>query len=339
MSAKPTLDDVAAVAGVSAKTVSNVLLDRPHVAAATRERVHAAVKTVGYQVNRAGRGLASGRSGRIAVVVPNLYQPYFAEIAERLILALAAAGFTSTLRVALDARAERDAVRGATTADADGVIICPHHLSADLLGARTPDRPVVQVGGGPTGLVDVVVMGERDGFEAVTRHLLDSGRRRLALVWNATASGRPEGSRYEGFVAAHRSRGLEPDPGLMVAGSDWDRRVSGYEAMTGLLRTGAQFDAVVGINDAVAVGAMRALRSHGLRVPEDVAVTGFDDTDEAGFTVPPLTSVSPEQELMVTAAVQMLMERLDGLDSAAREHRTGAHLVPRASSGAARSRV
>ncbi|UFU03124.1 LacI family transcriptional regulator [Ruania suaedae] len=334
MTDQPTLDDVAAVAGVSAKTVSNVLLERPHVAAATRERVRAAVESVGYRVNRAGRGLASGRSGRIAVVVPKLYQPYFAEIAERLIVALGAAGFSCTLRIAPDAAAERDAVLGITTADADGVVICPHGLSAALLQGRRPERPVVQIGGGPTGLVDVVVMGERDGFEAVTRHLLDSGRRRLALVWNSTGSGRPEGARYEAFLAAHRARGLEPDPALMAAGSDWDRRVSGYEATTGLLRSGAVFDAVVAINDALAVGAMRALRSHGVRVPEDVAVTGFDDTDEAGFTIPPLTSVSPEQEEMVATAVRMLIERLDGLEAPAREHLTGAHLVPRASSGA-----
>ncbi|WP_159619023.1 LacI family DNA-binding transcriptional regulator [Ruania rhizosphaerae] len=334
MNGKPTLDDVAAVAGVSAKTVSNVLLERPHVAEATRARVRAAVQKVGYQVNRAGRGLASGRSGRIAVVVPKLYQPYFAEIAERLIVALGDAGFSSTLRIAPDAHAERDAVLGVTTADADGVIICPHRLTTELLGGHVPSRPVVQVGGGRTGLIDVVVMGESTGFEAVTRHLLDSGRQRLALVSNSTRSGRPEGARYDAFVAAHRARGMEPDPALMVAGSDWDRRVSGYEAMTGLLRSGAEFDAAVGINDAVAVGAMRALRSHGLRVPEDVAVTGFDDTDEAGFTVPPLTSVSPEQREMVAAAVQMLVERLDGLDVAPREHLTGAHLVPRASSGA-----
>ncbi|SEE80114.1 LacI family DNA-binding transcriptional regulator [Ruania alba] len=336
MNGKPTLDDVAAVAGVSAKTVSNVLLDRPHVAEGTRVRVRAAVQSVGYQVNQAGRGLVSGRSGRIAVVVPKLYQPYFAEIAERLIVALGEAGFSSTLRIAPDAQAEKDAVHGVTTADADGVIICPHHLSTELLGGQAPSRPVVQVGGGPSGLVDAVVMGESAGFEAVTRHLLDSGRQRLALVWNSTGSGSPEGARYEAFVAAHRARGMEPDPALMVAGSDWDRRVSGYEAMTGLLRSGADFDAVVGINDAVAVGAMRALRSHGIRVPEDVAVTGFDDTDEAAFTVPPLTSVSPEQEEMVAVAVRMLVERLSGLEVPPRAHLTGAHLVPRASSGARR---
>lgn len=327
---RPTLEDVAALAGVSAKTVSNVLLGRPHVGEQTRHRVLEAVAQVGYRVNHAGRGLVSGRTDRVAVVVPNLHQLYFAETAERLILALAEHGVTSTLRIALDAAAERDAVLARTTADADGVIICPHFFSADLIDSRPPDRPVVQLGGAFTGMVDTVVMGEREGFEAVTRHVLDTGRRRLALVWNRFGDG-PTGERYEGFVAAHRARGLEADPALMVSGSDWDRRASGYEAVTGLLRTGASFDAVVAVNDALAVGGLRALRSHGVRVPEDVAVTGFDDTDEAGYTVPPLTSVSPDHETMVGLAVDMMMERLAGDDEPPRVRRAGAHLVPRLS--------
>lgn len=333
---RPTLADVAAVARVSPKTVSNVLRGRPFASEATRERVLEAVATVGYRVNRAGRALAGGGSGRIAIVVPNLHQPYYAENAERLILALAAEGLTSTLRIAADPAAEREAALGDTTADADGVIICPHHLNAELLEGKAPDRPVVQFGSLPTGLLDTVVMAQREGFKAVTRHLLDTGRRRLALVWNATASGRPEGDRFEGFREAHEEYGIEPDPGLMVVGSDWDRRASGYEAMAGLLASGAEFDAVMGVNDAVAVGALRALRAQGVRIPDDAALTGFDDTDEAEFTVPPLTTVSPEHEAMVDAAVRMMVDRLGGGTDSPREYRAHAHLVPRASSGVPR---
>lgn len=128
---RPTLEDVAALAGVSAKTVSNVLLGRRHVSDTTRARVLEAVATVGYTVNHAGRGLVSGRNDRVAIVVPNLHQPYFAETAERLILALADRDVTSTLRIAPDADAERDALLARTTADADGVIICPHHFTPE----------------------------------------------------------------------------------------------------------------------------------------------------------------------------------------------------------------
>ena len=328
---RPTLADVAAVAGVSAKSVSNVLLGRPGVSAATRERVQAAVAEVGYAPNPAGRGLVSGRTGRIAVVVPMLYQPYFAEIAERLILALEAEGLTTTLRIAPDAAAERDAVLGGTTPDVDGVIVCPHLLVGSMLDGVELTRPVVLLGGTPIDRLDCVIMGEREGAYAAARHLLETGRRRIAVVWN-TPGAEPYGDRYAGYQRAISERGIDEDPALFATGSDWDRRVSGYEAMVGLLRSGVHFDAALCVNDAIAVGVLRALRSHGRRVPEDVAVTGFDATDEAEFTTPALTSVSPRTAEMVERAVAMLVERLGGFEGPGRHVRTGADLVVRASS-------
>jgi DNA-binding LacI/PurR family transcriptional regulator len=329
MSRRPTLDDVARMAGVSAKTVSNVMLDRPNVSARTRAAVWAAAETVGYRPNHAGRGLVSGRTGRIAVVVPNLFQPYFAEMAERLILALEDEGLTTTLKLAVDVDAEREAVLGSTTRDADGVVICPGHFSATSLGERVPGSPVVQVGGPAAPSLDCVIMGEYAGAAAITRHLLDAGRRRLAIIWKDYDT---EGERYSGVVDALAERGIDPDPALFKVGSDANRREAVYEAMIGLLRTGVEFDAAVCANDATAIGVMRALRSHGRRVPEDVAVTGFDNTDESEFASPPLTSVSPDPEAMVSAAVQMLVERLDGYDGPARSVRTGAEVVIRRSS-------
>lgn len=331
---RPTLADVGAVAGVSAKTVSNVLLERPGVSEATRAAVLAAVEEVGYRVNLAGRGLASGRTGTVAVVVPNLYQPYFAELAERVILSLEAHGYTTMIRIAHDEAAEHEAALGPATRDVDGVIVCPHFFSREAVVRKPPLRPVVQLGSTPTGLLDCVVMGERVGSEAMTRHLLDSGRRRIAAVWNSPGGAPPGGERFDGYLAALAAYDITPDPALFVSGSDWDRRASGYEAMVGLLRSGADFDAALCVNDAVAVGALRALRRHGRRVPEDVAVSGFDDTDEAEFTTPSLSSVSPEQQEMVAAAVRMLLERIEGHDGPPREVRTGAHLVLRASTAA-----
>ncbi|GAA3227884.1 LacI family DNA-binding transcriptional regulator [Nonomuraea helvata] len=337
---RPTLADVATLAGVSAKTVSNVLLGRPHVSAATRAKVQAAIEEAGYEAghatSQAGRGLASGRTGRIAVVVPNLYQPYFAEQAERLILALAERGFTTTLRIAHDRAGERDAVLGVTTADVDGVIICPHHLSDEQLAGAAPRRPAVALGGAPIKALDCVLMAEYAGFLAITRHLLATGRRKLAFVWNGPVGAAPTGDRYAGFLAALEEHGIEHDPSLVANSSDWDRRATGYEAMVGLLRRcGPRFDAAVCVNDTMAVGVLKALRTHGIRVPEDVAVTGFDDTDEGEFTIPSLSSGSPDQGSMVDAAVRLLIERLDGYDGAARQVHTGTHLLIRDSSASA----
>lgn len=328
----PTLHDVALVAAVSAKTVSNVLLGRPGASPATRTRVLEAVESVGYRVNRAGRGLASGRTGRVAIVIPMLYQPYFAEVAERLILALAEHGIDTTLRIAPQPSDERDAAIGVTTPDVDGVIVCPHGALAEMLSGVTLTRPVVQLGGAPSDTLDCVVMGEEEGAYAVTKHLLEQGRRRIAVIWNATSRDRPDGDRYDGFLRALGEAGLEHDPRLYAAGSDWDRRMSGYEAVVALLRSGVRFDAALCVNDAIAVGAMRALRSHGRAVPGDVAVTGFDDTAEGAFTTPSLTSVNPRKAEMVEHAVRMMVERLDGFDGPFRSVRTGADLIIRSSS-------
>ena len=115
----------------------------------------AAIDEVGYEVNLAGRGLVSGQTGRVAVVVPNVYQPYFAELAERVILALEPHGYTSMLRIANGGAAELDAVLGAGVSNVDGVIYCPHVLP-DHDESRQPRRPVVQLGGGPTSRWDCV---------------------------------------------------------------------------------------------------------------------------------------------------------------------------------------
>lgn len=325
MSRRPTLADVAERVGVSAKTVSNVMLGRPHVSAATRTAVLAAAAEIGYEANLAGRGLASGRTGRIAIVVPNLYQPYFAEMAERLIVALEREGLMTTLRLAGD---DRDAEIAAVTdaRDVDGVIVCPHFLTAELLAGHTLSHPVVQVGGPPSDACDCVIMGEYQGMYAAVEHVLSTGRRRPALVWNTPT---PAGDRFDACLAALEASGVGLDRDLLAVGSDWDRRASGYEAMIGLLRSGRTFDAVICVNDAIAVGVLRALRSNGLRVPQDVAVTGFDNTDESEFTLPSLTSVSPHQEEMVAAGVSMLLSRLDADPQPFRMVRTGAHLIAR----------
>jgi DNA-binding LacI/PurR family transcriptional regulator len=151
-------------------------------------------------------------------------------------------------------------------------------------------------------------------------------------VWNGPEGATPSGDRFAGYLAALSEFGVPPDDKLVAYGSDWDRRASGYEAMVGLLRSGERFDAAVCVNDAIAVGVLRALRTHGIRVPDDVAVTGFDDTDEGEFTMPSLSSVSPEQGEMVAAAVRLLAERMDGYDGATRQVHTGVHLVVRDSS-------
>ncbi|GAA4782659.1 LacI family DNA-binding transcriptional regulator [Microbacterium gilvum] len=324
-----TLADVAREAGCSAKTVSNVVLGRPGASAETRVRVLDAVSRLGYIGDPAGRQLASGRTGRVAIVVPRLYQPYFAETAERLVLEIEGRGMTSTLVVAHDLETELRAVTAAR--DVDGVILCPHAVTDEMLDVTPPNRPTVQLGAYASRHFDRVVMGEYEGFRRLAGHLLAQGRRRIALIWSGEEGSEPRGPRFDGYRDALADAGIRHDPELVAFGSDWDRRASGFEAMTALLATGRRFDAALCVNDAMAIGAMRVLRTRGVRVPDDVAVTGFDDTVEGAFLVPALTSASPRGDEMVAAAVRMLVERIEGYDGPLREVQTGADLVVRAS--------
>lgn len=335
-----TLSQVAERAGVSPAAASHVLrgLERGtiRVSEATQAAVRAAAAELGYVPSAAARGLAAGSAGRVAILVPNLQQPYFARIAESLAVALEVHGLTTTLRLSRTPESERDAVLGRTTRDVDGVIVCPHFITAELLEGRTPPLPVVQVGGSPTDGIDCVVMSEYEGALAAARHLLASGRRRIAYIADPWLDS-TKSQRHRGYLDAHAELGLEPDPRLQVAGSDWDRRETGQEAVIGLFRTGVAFDGIMCVNDAVASGAMRAISRAGLRIPEDVAITGFDNTDEGAFMTPPLTSVDPGAPEMAGLAVSMLRSRLDGDRSPARREMAATQLVVRSSTLAQRT--
>lgn len=335
--ARVTLADVARRAGVSTATVSHVLRKNPgpggtiRVSETTQATVRLAAEELGYVPSAAARDLALGSASRIAIMLPNLHQPYFARMAESLILELEQRGLTSTIRLSHDAAAERNAVLGRSTRDVAGMLLCPRFLTAESLADSGPGLPVVQVGGQPTPGVDCVVMGEYDGALAAVRHLLDIGRRRIAYIADPWISSR-SGPRYLAYVAAHTERGLEVDPLLVVEGADWDRRETGLEALVGLLRAGTSFDSVMCVNDAVAVGAMRAVSLAGLRIPQDVAFSGFDNTPEAAFTTPPLTSVDPGVPEMARLAVSMLGARLEGSDAPERRETARPELVVRTSS-------
>lgn len=337
--ARVTLADVARRANVSSATASHVLNRRDtgegtiRVSSSTSATVRRAAAELGYVPSTTARGLASGSVGRIAIVVPNLFQPYFARIAGALIDALEDQGLSTTLRLSHDGPAERAAVLGHSTRDADGVIVCPHFLSAELLGGARPPFPVVQVGGGTTPGIDCVVMNEYEGALAAIRHLIEIGRRRVVFVADPWLT-RSDSGRFLAYRDGLEEAGLPFDARLVVEGADWDRRESGLEATVGLLRTGLPFDAAMCANDALAVGALRALSSAGLRIPADIAVTGFDNTEEAAFNTPSLTSVDPGVDRMAQVGVQMLVARLHGHQGPSRRETVTTKLVVRASTTA-----
>jgi DNA-binding LacI/PurR family transcriptional regulator len=333
----PTLRDVAEVAGVSFKTVSNVIHDYPHVTEATRSRVLAAIEQLGYQPNRSARSLRSGRTGAIGLAVPELSLAYFAELADEVIRVAEEHDLVVLIeQTGGDRRRELDVLHGSRRQMTDGVLFSPLALgnddAAELDGV---DFPLVLLGerifGGP---VDHVTMENVDGARAATEHLLARGRRRIAVL--GAHEGEVIGTaglRLAGHRAALQAAGLPFDDSLIVDAGPW-HRANGAEAMRDLLDRGVVFDAVFALNDELGLGALRVMQERRIRVPDEVAIIGFDDVDEGRYSLPSLSTVDPGRREIARLAVQLLVERISGAGAdavARRELRSGFRIVERES--------
>jgi len=312
-----TMRDVARLAGVSVKTVSNVVNDFPHVKVATRERVLAAITELGYRMNFSARNLSRGRTGMITLAVPELRLPYFAELTDEVIVAAAERGYTVLVEQTGGAHErEVEVLRSDRRRMTDGLILSPLGLRSGDAPRLEVDYPLVLLGERALhGDVHHVAMANVAGARAVAEHLLARGRRHIALVGSYDVRGSGAGwLRTRGFLDALAAAGLAHDPARTGEALDWTR-ATGADAMRRLLSRGVPIDAVFGLNDVLALGAMRVLFEHGLRVPEDVAVAGFDDIEDGRYSRPSLTTVRPGRSEIARVAVGLLVDRLAGVPS------------------------
>lgn len=308
-----TLKDVAEAAGVSVKTVSNVINAYPYIRPATREKVERAVAQLGYTPNQTARNLRSGRTGVIALALPDLALTYFAELAGAVVGAADRMGFAVQVEQTGGTRErEIELLRTPRLRMADGVIFSPLEMGQEDAGVLDVGYPLVLLGerifGGPS---DHVTMRNTEAARAATEHLLDAGREKVALV--GAHEGEVIGSaglRLKGYREVLEARGIAYEDGLVAPAGKW-HRVDGLNATRKLLARGVDFDAIFALNDTLAFGAIRALQEAGLRVPDDVAVIGFDNVDEAAYSVPALTTVDPGRTWIAERAVQALVERIE----------------------------
>lgn len=309
-----TMVDVAQLAGVSVKTVSNVINDYPYIREATRNRVLAAIDELGYQVNVTARSLRSGRTGMIGLAVPELGQPYFGELADEILAAarrnnvqvlIEPTGFTREGELA----ALREPRRGLV----DGLLFSPAALEqADVALLEDLGYPLVLLGEQVfSPRVDHVTMRNVEGARAATELLLSHGRRRIAVIGmlHAETAGAAH-LRFEGYRDALAAHGIEVDSRLVGWADDGWHRANGARAMAAVLDSGAPVDGVVAFNDALAIGAMFVLQVRGLTIPGDVAVVGFDDIEDARYSIPALTSVDPGRREIADTAVELLCRRV-----------------------------
>jgi len=338
MTMAATLHDVARLAGVSIKTVSNVINDYPHIRPVTREKVERAVAELGYTPNLTARNLRSGKTGAIALAVPDLSLPYFAELAANVIAAAESAGLVVLIeQTGSDRQRELELLRSPRLKLTDGLIFSPLGMGQEDAEALRVPYPLVVLGerifDGPA---DHVTMRNVEAARAATEFLIANGRRRIAVI--GAHEGEVIGSaglRLRGHREALEAAGIAFDESLMGYTTLWHRS-NGARAMRELLAGGAQFDAVFGLNDTLALGAMRVLQEAGLRIPTDVAVIGFDDIDDAEYSIPSLTTVDPGRGWIARAAVDTLRARIDGdAPEAVSLHLADFHIVERESAPAA----
>ncbi|WP_308796525.1 LacI family DNA-binding transcriptional regulator [Agromyces silvae] len=307
-----TLHDVAKLAGVSIKTVSNVVNDYVHVRPETRERVQRAIDELAYRPNLSARSLRSGKSGVISLVLPELGLSYFAQLADAVIARADAHGLIVQVEQTNGDREREIAMLSSPRRQlADGLIFSPLGMGQEDAELLQVDYPMVLLGerifGGP---VDHVTMRNTEAAKAATELLLAGGRRRVAVIGaheNEVIGS--AGLRLEGYRQALDAAGIAYDPRLVTYTTLW-HRANGAESMAELIASGAEFDAVFAMNDALALGAMRVLQHAGYRIPEDVPLVGFDNIEEADYAVPSLTTIDPGRAPIAARAVDLLVERM-----------------------------
>ena len=316
---RPTMHDVARVAGVSQKTVSNVLTGYPYIRESTRGRVMAAVAELGYQVNASARTLRTGRTGLVSLAVPDVQVAYFSEFAASVIEAAAERGWRVLIEQTGGQRErELDVLSGSGQRLVDGVILVPGAPGTDLsyLAEAGSAPPLVVVGESGFGESAAhVAMRHYEGARLAAEHLIVTGCRSLAAVGahphDSTGSA---AERLRGWRDAIEAAGLPVDDRRIVPAGRW-HLAEGAEAGQQLLASGVDVDGVFCFNDTLALGLLRVLLSSGRKVPDDVAVVGFDDVQEARYTTPSLTTVDPGRDEIARTALDMLAARLDGDDS------------------------
>jgi DNA-binding LacI/PurR family transcriptional regulator len=309
VTARPTLEKVAARAGVSRATVSRVVNGSTRVAPQIRDAVQRAVDELGYVPNLAARSLVTQRTDSIALVVSEpptrvfSDDPFFSGIIRGVSQELEAVDKQLVLMLAGSVPSHDRVERYAAAGHVDGVLVASLHGADPLPGTLARKGIPVVCGGRPLGRSQLhyVDMDNVGGAASAVRHLLAGGRQRIATI-----AGPQDMNAGIDRLAGYRDALRDSDRRSIVAVGDFTRE-SGSQTMRQLLEDDPALDAVFVASDMMAMGAMRALREAGRRVPDDVAVVGFDDVDNARYTEPPLTTVRQPTIEMGRQMVRLLV--------------------------------
>ena len=335
-----TLKDVAQRCGVSTATVSAVVNGAPWVSDLTRGRVQRAVDQMRYRPNQFARGLKTRRGYAVGVIVSDLTNPFFTEVVRSLGHALREDGWALFL---CDSDHRFDLGDGNLRRLIDGHVVALV-LIGDSVREETVQRYIARKGHVPIVAIERdydiegvnrLLVDSEHGAHTATRHLIAQGYRRIAMIGGprqgagSATYGREQ--RYLGYRRALADAGLKPDPKLLAEGNF--RYAGGQEAMRRLLAGRQRPEAVFAANDMMAFGAVSVIHEAGLRVPDDIAVVGFDDVPSAALTSPGLTTIAMPKIDLGAAAAAIIGRHIAAPARAETVRRTfGAELVVRQSS-------
>ncbi|KQV06459.1 LacI family DNA-binding transcriptional regulator [Leifsonia sp. Root112D2] len=326
-----TMRDVAKAASVSPATVSRALSSPKIVNPQTAEAVRQAADRLGYRLNRAARGLITGRTSIIGIIVPDLGNPFFASMVKGIQSRARAGGYSAIVSDSdEDGNAEAELI-GELTGQVDGMILCSPRMSERDLHELAKEIPLVMVNRAADGIPSVV-FDDEEGARQATMHLRSLGHRTLAWAGGPEASW-SQGQRLRGVKIAVEETGLE----LLEFGPFVPRFESGIAAADLVLAS--QATAVLAYNDLMAMGILRRLFERGIAVPTDISVVGNDDLLFSTMGSPTLTTVALPIERAGRASVDLLLDLLTQPDSAAQMHRElPTSLLVRGSTGEAKEK-
>lgn len=333
---RATIHDVASLAGVSHQTVSRVLNDHPSVRTHTRRRVRDAMDSLSYAPSLAARQLVSGRSTVIGVLAIGTHHSGPRQMVSNLELTARGRGYGVALVdvPTVDASDIRHGMAALTAHQVAGVIVLsPVEMPSTMLEDLTRTTPVVLVDAESKTGLPFTTIDQYTGARLAAQHLVDLGHRRLALL-NGPGEWHDAQLRRKGWRSALSDAGLQP---VAERTGDWSA-ASGHAAVESLLaegvRPGIDATGLLCANDAMALGALSALHHSGVDVPGTVSVVGFDDSDESGFFLPPLTTVRQDFHSLGRQCVEQLVQLLEHPDDAVRVQMIPATLVVRSSTTA-----
>ena len=329
--ARPTIYDVARLAGVSTATVSRALNGTGQIAPGTRAAIEAAIEQLGYRPNTIARSLVTKSTQTIALLLPDITNPFYAELVSGIQERALAAGHTMLLCTTEgDPEREEQYLSLLRAKQVDGALVDGLRLPPDRIAHFVREGlPIVCLDRDLNSTsVPLVQVDNRLGARLATEHLLSLGHVRIAHVAGADDL-RISEERVEGYREALQAAGLEPDSALIETGGFTE--VGGHDATVRLLERDPHFTALFAANDLSAVGAIAALASVRRRVPKDVSVVGFDDLRLAAYTSPPLTTVHQPAKEIAEVATRLLIDLTRGKRIVRQRHLLAPRLVVRQS--------